>query len=58
MPGDWSTSLNSFQKIILLQTIRADACTKAMQNFVIEKIGKKYVDPPPFALAACFGDSA
>jgi len=57
LPGDWSTSLNSFQKIMILQTLRADGVTKGMQNFVIEKIGKKYVDPPPFALAACFGDS-
>lgn len=58
LPGDWATSLNSFQKIILLQTIRSDAVYKALQNFVIEKIGKKYCDPPPFALASCFGDSA
>merc|ERR1712166_170455 len=57
LPGDWSTSLNSFQKIMVLQTLRADGVTKGMQNFVIEKIGKKYVDPPPFALAARFGDS-
>lgn len=58
LPGDWNTNLNSFQKIVLLQTIRSDSVYKALQNFVMEKIGKKYCDPPPFALASCFGDSA
>lgn len=58
MPGDWNTSLNSFEKIILLKVIRPDSVTKAMQNFIIEKIGDKYVEPPTFRLDKCFGDSA
>jgi dynein heavy chain len=58
IPGDWNTSLNSFEKIILLKVIRPDAVTKAIQNFIIEKIGQKYVEPPTFRLDACFGDSA
>jgi len=58
IPGDWNTSLNSFEKIVLLKVIRPDAVTKAIQNFIIEKIGQKYVEPPTFRLDACYGDSA
>ena len=29
----------------------------AIQDFVTEKIGKKYIEPPPFDLPKAFGDS-
>ena len=29
----------------------------AIQEFVTEKIGKKYIEPPPFDLPKAFGDS-
>lgn len=58
MPGDWNTSLNSFEKLVLLKVIRADCITKAMTNFIIEKIGEQYVTPPVFRLDACFSDSS
>lgn len=40
MPGEWNNKLNSFQKIILLKAIRADKVTTALQNYIIEQIGK------------------
>jgi dynein heavy chain len=58
MPGDWNTSLNSFEKIVMLKVIRADAITKSMTNFIIEKIGAQFVTPPVFRLDACFSDSS
>jgi dynein heavy chain len=58
MPGDWNTSLNTFEKLVLMKVVRADCITKAMTNFVIEKIGEQYVTPPVFRLDACFSDSA
>ena len=58
LPGEWNTKLNSFQKMIVLKAIRADKITLAVQNFVIEKIGKQYVEPPTFNLGACFDDSS
>jgi dynein heavy chain len=58
MPGDWNTSLNSFEKLLILKVIRADSITKAMTHFVVEKIGEQFVTPPVFRLDACFSDSA
>lgn len=57
MPGDWNTKLNSFQKMILLKCIRPDKISAALENFVIEKLGQKFVEPPTFDLAAGFSDS-
>jgi len=58
MPGEWNNKLNSFQKMILLKAIRPDKVTMAVQNYIIEKIGEKYVKPPTFRLDNCFKDSA
>lgn len=58
MPGEWNNKLNSFQKIILLKAIRADKVTIALQNYIIEQIGKQYVTPPTFKLDQCFRDSS
>ena len=30
----------------------------ALQNFIIEKIGKQFIEPPVFQLSACYGDSS
>lgn len=58
LPGEWDTKLNSFQKMIVLNAIRKDKITFAVQNYIIEKIGKQYIEPPTFDLGQCFGDSS
>lgn len=58
MPGEWDKKLNSFQKIILLKSIRADKVSLALQQYIIEQIGKQYVTPPTFRLDACYRDSS
>ena len=58
LPNEWNTKLNSFQKMIFLKAIRSDKISQAIQNFIIEKIGKDFVDPPTFNLSACFKDSS
>lgn len=44
--------------MILLKSFRADKITLAIQNFIIEKIGKAFIDPPTFNLGTCYGDSS
>ena len=57
MPGDWNSKLNSFQKLILLKCVRPDKITAAIENFVVEKMGQRFIEPPTFNLPACFSDS-
>lgn len=58
MPGEWNEKLNSFQKMILLKSIRADKMSKAIQNYIIEKVGKEFIDPPTFKIEPCYRDSS
>jgi dynein heavy chain len=58
LPGEWNDKLNSFQKMIVLKAVRPDKISQAIQNFIVEKIGKQFIDPPVFNIGACFKDSS
>ena len=58
MPGEWEDRLNSFQKMVVLKSIRADKITLAIQNYITEKLGKEFIEPPTFDLNACYNDSS
>lgn len=58
LPGEWDGKLNSFQKMIVLKALRPDRITLAVQNFVIENLGKPFVEPPVFNLAKSYKDSS
>jgi dynein heavy chain len=44
--------------MIVLKSIRPDKICQAVQNFIIEKIGKQFVDPPTFKIQPCYKDSS
>lgn len=50
--------LGSFQRLLLLRAMRLDKVIPAIVEFVSEKLGKQYVEPPPFDLSGSFNDSS
>lgn len=44
--------------MIVLKSIRNDKVTAAIQNYICEKIGGQFIDPPTFNLSACYKDSS
>ena len=58
LPGAWNDKLNTFQKTLVLRCIRPDKITLAMEKYVTEEMGERYVRPPTFDLAACHKDSS
>jgi dynein heavy chain len=57
LPADWDEKLNGFQKLMLLRCLRPDKMTLAIANFIINKMGKRFVEPPPFDLPSSYADS-
>nr|XP_020824636.1 dynein heavy chain 12, axonemal isoform X2 [Phascolarctos cinereus] len=56
-PKPLDTNLNELQKIIVLRCLRPDKISPAITNYVTDKLGKKFVEPPPFDLAKSYLDS-
>jgi dynein heavy chain len=43
---------------MILRTLRNDKMIPAINNFVVEVMGQKFVDPPPFDLEKIYSDSS
>ncbi|GFR44543.1 hypothetical protein Agub_g5814 [Astrephomene gubernaculifera] len=56
-PEPWHSRLDSFQKLLIIRLIRPDKLVGAIQNYVLDSMGQKYIEPPPFDLDRCYQDS-
>lgn len=57
LPGEWHGKLSDLQRLCLLRCVRADKMPDAILGYVMENLGKEFVEPPPFDLEACYSDS-
>jgi dynein heavy chain len=57
MPGIFSGA-HGLPHLVALRTIRPDKLVLAVQTFVSQAMGDKFVKPPPFDLQACYADSS
>jgi dynein heavy chain len=51
-------NIEGIGRLCALRCIRPDTVVLAIQKFVLETMGEKYVKPPPFDLQACYTDSS
>jgi len=58
LPGDWNDKLNSFQKMLVLRCVRMDRLQEAVQDFVAQEVGQRFIEPPPFDLSGAYRDSS
>jgi dynein heavy chain len=56
-PGRWGKCLTSLQRMCVLRALRPDKIAPALQNFVVENLEIKYIQPPPFDLPKTYNDS-
>ena len=50
-------ALTGLDKLVVLRTLRPDKMVPAVQQFIVEKMGQKFIEPPTFDLPSSFGDS-
>jgi len=56
-PKDLHLRSNPLQKGLIMFALRPDACVQCLQMIVADKLGKEFLDIPPFDIGACYNDS-
>jgi len=54
----FDSSLTRFQKLLVLRCLRPDRVLAGVRDFVASHMGQRFIEPPPFDLAACFKESS
>ncbi|KAF7662821.1 hypothetical protein LDENG_00225550 [Lucifuga dentata] len=57
LPKPWCEQFNDLQKMVILRCLRPDKISPAVTKYVTDKLGKKFVQPPPFDLSKSYLDS-
>ncbi|KAG0563633.1 hypothetical protein KC19_8G047000 [Ceratodon purpureus] len=58
MPEDWQERLSNFQKLNVIRVLRPDKLVGAVNSYILDTMGQRYIEPPGFNLAGAFGDSS
>lgn len=56
-PDHYNTSLNQFQKMVVIRCVCPDKITLAITEFVKRNLGERFIDQPAFELAKSYADS-
>jgi dynein heavy chain len=48
---------NPFQKLCILRCLRPDVVVPAVQSFIANEMGSRFIEPPPFDLKTCYADA-
>lgn len=57
LPLEWAEKLTNFEKLILLKAFRPEKLLFAFQNYVIDEIGKFYVESPSVTMEVVYNDT-
>jgi dynein heavy chain, axonemal len=57
LPASWGTDLTPFERLVVLRCIRPDKLIPAIQKYIVDAMGQRYVEPMAFRLAPIFDDS-
>ena len=58
LPEPWHDTFTPLQRMMVIRAIRPDKVVPAITDYVGAEMGKRYVEPLPFNLGACFEDSS
>jgi len=57
LPSPFNACLSGFQKLMVLKTLREEKAIFMIKNFIVDELGKNFIESPPFDLAGAFEDS-
>ena len=57
LPGEWDSSLNELQRMLIVRSLRPDRVSFCAYKFIVNNLGSKYVEPPVLDMKGVFDDS-
>lgn len=58
MPDGWGDKLSNFQRLNVIRVLRPDKLVGAVNSYILDTMGQRYIEPPGFNLGGAFGDSS
>jgi dynein heavy chain len=56
-PPSYAARLTNFDRMLLIRVLRPDKIVPFIQKYVIDNLGQKFIEIPPFSLEAVYKDS-
>ena len=56
--GEWESSCNELQRMLLVRSLRQDRVAFCVSSFIINNLGSKFVEPPVLDLRQVVDDSS
>jgi len=57
LPKPWD-EITDLEKLAVLRCIRLDKLVPAIQTFIVNHLGREFIEPPPFDLESSYSDSS